>query len=173
MNRSQNPFTLATPAMPECKRTRRPGAVGCATRRAVSTRLHSHHQKEPRMIDGLLSGKLYGKPEERTSKTGKPFATARMRVPTKDGDSIFASCIAFDTSACRALLALADGDALTVAGTLTLKGYLDKEGQPRPGVDVVAHHVLTAYHVQRKRDAMKSHQSHEADALDDGAPLEL
>lgn len=125
------------------------------------------------MIDGLLSGKLYGKPEERTSKTGKPFATARMRVPTKDGDSIFASCIAFDTSACRALLALADGDALTVAGTLTLKGYLDKEGQPRPGVDVVAHHVLTAYHVQRKRDAMKSHQSHEADALDDGAPLEL
>ena len=127
------------------------------------------------MIDALLSGKLYGKAEERTSKTGKPFATARMRVPTKDGDSIFASCIAFDTSACRALLALGDGDALTVAGPLTLKGYIDKEGQPRPGLDVVAHQVLTAYHVQRKRDAMKPqpHQPHEADALDDGAPLEL
>ena len=125
------------------------------------------------MIDALLSGKLYGHAEERMSKAGKPFTTCRMRVPTQNGDSIFASCIAFDAGACRALLALSDGDALTVAGPLTLKGYLDKEGQPRPGLDVVAHQVLTAYHVQRKRDAMRSQHHHEADALDDGAPIDL
>ena len=36
------------------------------------------------MIDALVTGKLATAPQQRTTKTGKPFATARLRVPTTD-----------------------------------------------------------------------------------------
>lgn len=32
------------------------------------------------MIDGLIAGKLQGKATERTTKTGKPFAIAKVRA---------------------------------------------------------------------------------------------
>lgn len=58
-----------------------------------------------------------------------------------------------DGSACAALLALGDGDAVSLAGGLTPKVWTDKTGNARPTLDIVAHQVLTAYHVQRRRKA--------------------
>ena len=58
------------------------------------------------MIDALVSGRIFGKPTERTSKAGKPFAVAKMRVAAGDGESTFISIIAFDQQPCDALLAL-------------------------------------------------------------------
>ena len=147
------------------------------------------------MIDALISGKLYGQPTERTSKTGKPFALAKVRAAGGDGESLFVNVIAFDTAPCTALLALGDGDSVALSGSLTPKVWTDKEGNARPGLDMVAHHVLTAYHVTRKRNAMQrgenvsgnapaTHQQrpkdeawramapHDRSGLDDGAPLD-
>ena len=107
------------------------------------------------MIDALISGKLYGQPTERTSKTGKPFALAKVRAAGGDGESLFVNVIAFDTAPCTALLALADGDSVALSGSLTPKVWTDKEGNTRPALDLVAHQVLTAYHVTRKRDTMR------------------
>ena len=106
------------------------------------------------MIDGLIAGKLYGQPTERTSKTGKPFALAKVRAAGGDGESLFVNVIAFDTAPCTALLALADGDSVALTGSLTPKTWTDKEGNTRPALDLVAHQVLTTYHVTRKRTAM-------------------
>ena len=107
------------------------------------------------MISGLISGKVYGTPQRRTSKTGNTFAIAKVRKPTGEGgESLFTSVIAFDDEPCAALLALGDGDSVSLAGTLTPKVWIDKEGTPRPALDIVASHVLTAYHVQRKRRAV-------------------
>jgi len=55
-----------------------------------------------------------------------------------------------------ALLALDDGDSISLAGTLTPKVWEDKNGATRPALDMVAHAVLTAYHVTRKRKAVQS-----------------
>lgn len=37
------------------------------------------------MIDALIAGRVYGTPAERTSKTGKPFAVAKVRAAAGDG----------------------------------------------------------------------------------------
>ncbi len=126
------------------------------------------------MIDGLISGKLHGTPTERISKTGKPFALAKVRAAAGDGEILFVNVIAFDDAPVAALLGLGDGDSVALAGSLTPKVWVDREGQHRPSLDMVAHQVLTAYHVQRKRRAMQpAGQAPRQDGLDDGQALDF
>lgn len=107
------------------------------------------------MLDALASGKLYGKPGERTGPSGRPFVTAKVRVPAGDGEALFVNVIAFSDDAKAALLALDDGDSVALAGTLTPKVWTDRNGDAKPAVDMVAHAVMTAYHVKRKRAAVQ------------------
>ena len=106
------------------------------------------------MIDTLLSGRLHGQPTARTGKNGKSFAVAKVRAAAGDGESLFVSVIAFDEAPCKALLALSDGDSVALSGSLTPKVWTDREGNTRPALDLVAHQVLTTYHVTRKRRAV-------------------
>ena len=108
------------------------------------------------MIEALVSGKLHGQPAQKIAKTGNPFVVAKVRVHVGDSD-VFVNVIAFSPSACDALLALSEGDAVALAGTLTPKAWLDKDGTPRPALDLVASQVLSAYHVTRKRKALEPH----------------
>lgn len=106
------------------------------------------------MIDGLIAGKLYGAPQQRTGKSGKPFAVAKVRCAAGDGESLFVNVIAFDSDTCTALMALGDGDSVAMAGTLTPKVWTDKQGTARPALDILASQVLTQYHISRKRKAV-------------------
>jgi single-stranded DNA-binding protein len=107
------------------------------------------------MIESLISGKLQGQPEERTAKTGRKFVTARMRVAAGE-ESHFARLTAFSETACAALLALGDGDAVAVAGTLKVGVWTPEGGEPRPNLDMVAAQVLTVYALQRRREAAQA-----------------
>ncbi|WP_080404117.1 single-stranded DNA-binding protein [Burkholderia ubonensis] len=120
------------------------------------------------MLDALASGKLYGKPGERTGPSGRPFVTAKMRVSVGDGDALFVNVIAFANDARAVLLALDDGDSVALAGTLTPKVWTDRNGDAKPALDMVAHAVLTAYHVKRKRAAMQG--SNDGDERRSGRP---
>ena len=82
------------------------------------------------MIDAIVSGKVYGKPAQRNSKTGAAFTVAKLRVATSASESLFVNVIAFSESAQAALLALDDGDAAALAGTLTPKVWTDREVTP-------------------------------------------
>ena len=106
------------------------------------------------MIDCLIQGKLFAAPQQRTSKAGKPFATAKLIAAAGDGERLFVNVIAFDAAAVAALLALGAGDALALAGTATPRAYI-KDGEPRASLDVTAQQVMSAYHVTRKRGAMQ------------------
>ncbi|MCA8094421.1 single-stranded DNA-binding protein [Burkholderia anthina] len=106
------------------------------------------------MIDGLVSGKLFGVATTRTGQSGKAFVTCKVRAAVDGGETLFVNVISFSTTAGDALLALADGDSVAMAGTLTPKVWVDKHGDARPALDMVAHAVLTAYHVKRKRKAV-------------------
>lgn len=106
------------------------------------------------MIDALIQGRLYGRPEARKSKTGSMFYVAKVRVPT-DQDSLFISVICFDDAVGEALLVLQDGDAVSLAGSITPKVWTDPKGNSRPSVDMVAHYITTPYHVKRKREKMQ------------------
>ncbi len=107
------------------------------------------------MIDALVVGKIYGTPLERTAKNGNTYVTAKVRAPTRDGESLFINVVAFANTAATALLALEDGDSVALAGELTAKAYTSKEGAPKPSIELLAHQVLSEYAVQRKRQAAK------------------
>lgn len=105
------------------------------------------------MIDALIAGKVHGTPTQRTGKSGKPFALAKVRTPTTEGESVFVSVIAFDDGPVAALLALKEGDSVAVTGPLKVGTWQDKEGNHRPALDVVAQQVLSVYQVRHKRSA--------------------
>ena len=106
-------------------------------------------------IEALILGKLHQRAEQRTSKTGRPFVTAKARTAAGEGDSLFVNVIAFSESACAALLALDAGDSLALAGTLKPGAWTDREGNARPSVDMVAAQVLTVYGLKKRRDSSR------------------
>jgi len=107
------------------------------------------------MIDALIAGRVYGQPSERTGKSGKRFVVAKLRAAVDGSDTVFINVVAFADSAQSALLALGDGDSAAVTGPLKIGVWQDKEGNHRPAIDLVAHQVMTTYHVSRKRAAVR------------------
>lgn len=125
------------------------------------------------MIDGLIGGKLHGKPAQRVGQSGKAFVTAKVRTPTANGETLFVNVIAFSESVGASLLALDDGDSVSISGALTPKAWTDRNGEVKPSLDMVAHALLTAYHVTRKRQAVSGKQASSPAndaATDDGFP---
>lgn len=123
-------------------------------------------------IEALVLGKLHQRAEQRTSKAGRPFVTAKARTAAGEGESLFVNVIAFGETACAALLALDAGDSLALAGTLKPGAWTDREGNARPSVDMVAAQVLTVYGMRKKRDAIGragEHPPHKAPPGDDFA----
>jgi hypothetical protein len=106
------------------------------------------------MIDGLVSGKLFGTAQSRVGRSGTEFVTAKVRAAAGDGEALFVNVITFSRSAGAALMALAEGDSVALAGTLTPKAWMDRHGEAKPALDMTVHAVMTAYHVQRKRKAV-------------------
>ena len=103
------------------------------------------------MIEGLVSGQLVGCAEMREGKNESSYAVAKVKADTAGGESILVNAIAFSAETCKALLALDDGDVLTLVGSLTPKVWTDKQGHTKPVVDMVATQVLTVYQASRKR----------------------
>ncbi len=127
------------------------------------------------MIEGLVAGKLYGRAEQRTGRSGKPFVVAKVRAAVAgDGEAVFVNVVAFEPGAQAALLALEDGDAVALAGTLAPKAWTDKTGAARPSLDMVAAQVMTAYRAKKKREAVaaadEQQQRPRAQAADDLGP---
>ena len=114
------------------------------------------------MIDGLTSGKLHGTALERTGKSGKPFTTAKMRAANHDGESVFINLLAFSADAQATLLALGDGDAVAVSGSIKPTAWQDKDGNTRTGLDMIVANVLTAYSIDKRRRAV-TRQEHPQD----------
>jgi single-stranded DNA-binding protein len=122
------------------------------------------------MIDALISGRIHRAPQARSSNSGKRYATATVRTATRDGNALFVNVIAFEESAANALLALSDGDSVALAGELTPKVYTPQNGEPRPSLDLLAHAVLTEYHVARKRRAVQGGGNRSDTPFDDPLP---
>jgi hypothetical protein len=103
------------------------------------------------MIDGLIAGRLMGDASRRVDKAGRTYIVARVLARNKADEEFIVNVIAFDEAPCAALLALSDGEALTLSGALTPKVWTDKQGVVRPSLDMVAAQVMTAYHASRKQ----------------------
>ncbi len=95
------------------------------------------------MIDALIAGRVFGDPEQRSGKAESVFVVAKVRAQAGDGETYLVNVIAFDGQVCEELLALRDGDALSLAGSLTPKIWTDKQGNNRPVMDLIAHKIIT------------------------------
>lgn len=65
------------------------------------------------MVEGLVAGKVYG----------RSFVTAKVRAATASGEIFFGNALAFDPTVQVALPALCEGDAVSLADTLTPHVY--------------------------------------------------
>jgi hypothetical protein len=88
------------------------------------------------MITALISGSLFRNPECRTSKSGKVFATATLRINDGDG-SQYVHVVAFSESAQAELLRLKDGDCFFRTGPV--QGGDLREGRRRAEALIVDH----------------------------------
>jgi single-stranded DNA-binding protein len=102
-------------------------------------------------IHALISGTLFRPPEQRTSKSGKQFVTATIRV--KDGEAAqWWRVTAFSETAQAELMRLGDGDALSVQGSFKAELY-DKDGDKRLSLSLVADCVLALRQQRRTKSA--------------------
>ncbi len=95
------------------------------------------------MIEGLISGHLVGLAESRLGKNDSSFTLAKVKANTSETDHIIVNVITFSTEASHTLMALNDGDALALSGSLTPKVWTDKQGNTRPALDMIATKILT------------------------------
>lgn len=107
------------------------------------------------MLDALMTGTLVGAPQEKTGAGGRPFVQCRVRVPTAEGDAMFALVTAFDGDVRRALRALQAGDPVSLAGTIKLGVWNQTDGAVRPSISMVASAVVTPYSIRKKREAVQ------------------
>ena len=103
------------------------------------------------MIRALVSGVLYDAPKVHTGKSGKPFATAKVRADGKDGAAVWCSLIAFGEQAER-LATLPTGAALSVSGRAEVSAWLDKSGEPKAGLSLVVDELATLKAKPKPRD---------------------
>ena len=94
------------------------------------------------MIDALVAGRLMAEASRRTDKAGRGYVVARVLARNRADEEFIVNVIAFDEAPGRALLALAEGDAVSLAGALTPRVWTDKQGVVRPSLDLIANRVM-------------------------------
>ena len=94
------------------------------------------------MIEGLVAGHIWGEPEKRVGKNNSIFVVAKVRAQGSQPELVIVNVIAFDNAASKALLALRDGDAVSLSGSLLPKVWIDKQGVSRAALDMIAGRVL-------------------------------
>ena len=98
----------------------------------------------------LISGSLSKAPETRTSKAGKAFTMATIKVAA-DSAAEFWSILAFSESAQAELMRLGEGDKISAQGSFKVEPYTARDGQTRINRTIFADHVLALRQPPRER----------------------
>jgi single-stranded DNA-binding protein len=120
----------------------------------------------------LVSGALSRAPELKTSKSGKAYVTATVKVAA-DGAAEFWSIVVFSESAQAELTRLGEGDKVSIQGSLKVEPYTGRDGQTRINRTVFADHVLALRQPPRERKSRASASSASDDSQgpsNDGGP---
>jgi len=88
----------------------------------------------------LITGKLYGEPATRPTRTGGQFTTFKLRVASGNATEWW-SVSTFSETAREELAGLGDGDAVSAVGALSVETY-EKNGETRIAFRLTADRVL-------------------------------
>jgi single-stranded DNA-binding protein len=115
------------------------------------------------MIHCLVSGTIFREVAQRTSKTGKPYASATLRA--KDGDTAqFIRVTVFSESSQVDLLQLSEGDAVAVTGPLKTELYTAQNGETKIALSIVADKILPLKKQSKEREVKPPVASSRQDA---------
>src|SRR5271169_1255851 len=118
----------------------------------------------------LVSGTLSRAPELKTAKSGKPYASATIRVAA-DGAAEFWSILAFSEAAQAELMRLGEGDKISAQGSFKVEPYTARDGQTRINRTVFADHVLPLRQPPRERKPRADNSTRAVDpSLNDSIP---
>jgi single-stranded DNA-binding protein len=98
----------------------------------------------------LLLGAVFRTPEVRTSKSGRSYASATLKV-TDGNTADFWRVFAFSENTQAELSRLSDGDKISVQGSLKIEVYVSKDGDHKLSRTVFADHVLALRQPPRER----------------------
>ena len=102
------------------------------------------------MTSALISGSLFRAPEPRTSKAGKSFVSATLKV--KAGESAqFWSLLAFGEEAKAELMRLGNGDAIAAQGAMKVETG-ERDGATRLNFTLFADKILALRQPEEKRE---------------------
>ena len=99
----------------------------------------------------LVSGVLFRQPESRTSKNGKPFVTATLKVKAGADFIDWWKILVFSESLGAELMALRDGDALSAQGALKVENY-ERNGETKLSLTVFADAILALKQAPKQRE---------------------
>ncbi len=96
------------------------------------------------MIAAIVTGKLVALAQVRNDgPSGRPFATARVRVRQGEGDPTVVFVAAADPAVMQTLQAAEPGTTLTLGGELTVSAWQPEDGSPaRPSLRLHADQVV-------------------------------
>ena len=94
-------------------------------------------------IDALVRGKLQGVPTLRANADSKPFATFKVRVTGKAGESVLCRCITFSADVVHAVQGLTDGCGITLMGAVGLIREAGDDDGNQQALDVEVYRVLS------------------------------
>lgn len=94
-------------------------------------------------IDALVCGKLQGVPALRANADSKPFATFKVQVTGKSGESVLCRCITFSADVAHAVQGLTDGCGITLMGTIGLIRESGDDDGNQQALDVEVYRVLS------------------------------
>lgn len=103
------------------------------------------------MIEAMTTGELIADPQERTTRTGKPYWTATLRVPA-GADSILVGLTVFSETAGARLAQMHKGAKIAAAGTLESSVWAGRDGEERKGWRLTATEILSVYQARKKRE---------------------
>jgi single-stranded DNA-binding protein len=106
----------------------------------------------------LITGAVFRAPEPKIALSGKPYASATVKVAA-DGEAIFWRVFAFSETAQAELMRLGDGDKIAAQGSIKLEVYTNKDGERRLSRTIFADHVLALRQPPRERKAKEKQKS--------------
>jgi hypothetical protein len=146
-------------------------ALRCRGRRSGCAGAARWRREGISMIAALITGTLRCKAERRTSRSGNPYVATRIRVQSGEGSASVVCVVAYAAGVQEALLALDVGEAVAIAGVLSARAWIDRDGVALPALDLIADQVLTVHHAKHKREVLR-HSERSAASAPAGAAVD-
>jgi hypothetical protein len=108
-----------------------------------STHSHAGQGLGSSGIDALICGMLQGVPTLRANADSKPFATFKVLVTGKSGESVLCRCITFSADVVHAVQGLTDGCDITLMGAVGLIREAGDDDGNQQALDVEVYRVLS------------------------------